>query len=879
MESNPASSKARSWSNALWMLLLMLGILTGFFWRSVLPSQVIFSNDGPVGAASMAALAMPAGYSGVWMDLNWLGTGSGSAPADIYYLLFWALGPIGSAKFMLPLTLLFLACSAWLFFRRAGLGQTASLFGAVAATLNSGIFSDGCWGLMTHTITAGMNFLALAALTGRRGHYWIRLVLAGFAVGMGVIESADIGALYSFVVAGWVIYQSWSEGEGGVIGRLISGSWRLAVIALCAGVIASQTIVTMVSTQIVGIVGTEQNAESRAERWDWATQWSLPKKEALGIAAPGIFGYRMDTLGGGQYWGQIGRQAGWDEHHQGFPRYTGTGYYAGILVVLLSIWAALQAVQRGNSVFQLAERRWVWFWAGVFAVALLLAFGRHAPFYQFVYALPYFSTIRNPVKYLFFVGWALAVLSALGVEGLLRYCPSKPTPLKKSKPVTAQPSRPFNRLWLLVSLSLGGIGITGWLIYSGSGPSLERFLQSDGFGPAEAVEIARFSIAQAGWAVLFLLLAIGAILGVMRGWFVAAGRRWDAALLLALLVIDLGHANLPWVVYWDYKYKYASNPVIDFLRDNPYEHRVAGLPFRAPAELSLLEQMYRIEWLQQHFYYYNVQSLDIVQMPRQPVDLKAFEGALDFRGVPGTMHLLTRRWQLTNTRYLLGPAGFLDVLNTEVDPVSHRFRYALRFDLVPRKEVATQLQDLTAVPNTNGAYAVFEFTGALPRAKLYSNWEVSSNDQAALAKLASPEFDPIQSVMVASAPSVRPALDQAPGMVAISSYAPTRIVLQAEAKAPAILLLNDRYDPSWIVRVDGKPAPVLRCNFIMRGVALPPGKHSVEFLFRPPNRTLYLAAGAMVVGVILLLTLIITLCRGDATSAVTSAGALSPRQK
>ena len=46
------------------------------------------------------------------------------------------------------------------------------------------------------------------------------------------------------------------------------------------------------------------------------------------------------------------------------------------------------------------------------------------------------------------------------------------------------------------------------------------------------------------------------------------------------------------------------------------------------------------------------------------------------------------------------------------------------------------------------------------------------------------------------------------------------IVFAANATAPSVLLLNDKYDPNWHVTVDGKPAELLRCNFIMRGVYL-----------------------------------------------------------
>ena len=66
----------------------------------------------------------------------------------------------------------------------------------------------------------------------------------------------------------------------------------------------------------------------------------------------------------------------------------------------------------------------------------------------------------------------------------------------------------------------------------------------------------------------------------------------------------LGRADLPWIIHWDYKQKYevgTLNPVETFLADKPYEHRVTGLPFRAPEGMELLDQIYRIEWMQHHF--------------------------------------------------------------------------------------------------------------------------------------------------------------------------------------------------------------------------------------------------------------------------------------
>ncbi len=87
----------------------------------------------------------------------------------------------------------------------------------------------------------------------------------------------------------------------------------------------------------------------------------------------------------------------------------------------------------------------------------------------------------------------------------------------------------------------------------------------------------------------------------------------------------------------------------------------------------------------------------------------------------------------------------------------------------------TELDELTAVPEPDGPYALIEFTQALPRAKLYANWQVVTNDQAVLAQLAAASFDPERSVFVAgelpAAPPTAGTNDNA-GTVKFASYAP-----------------------------------------------------------------------------------------------------------
>jgi len=424
--------------------------------------------------------------------------------------------------------------------------------------------------------------------------------------------------------------------------------------------------------------------------------------------------------------------------------------------------------------------------------------------------------------------------------------------------------RGFDRRWTIGCGLALGVSALGWLLYAANGDALVQYLQEVEFDADTARAIASFSLRQVGWYLLFLTGAVALVTLVLSGALSGSRAPWGGVLLGLWLAVDLGRANRPWIVPVNYRLKYASDPVVEFLRAKPHEQRVAILPdwfdrvLQAPPQWHLIHEYYRLEWAQHHFLYNNIQSLDLVQMPRMPEDLLTFESALQPARLADAPHYLPRRWQLTNTRYLLGAAGYLDFLNQQLDPERQRFRVVMRFDFAPKPEITrpTKLEELTAVPRTNGTFALFEFTGALPRVGLYAQWQVQTNDAAALSTLVARDFDPAQTVLVAR--PIRPPAGGATnaGQVAWVSYAPKHLVFKATTPAPAVLLLNDRFDPNWQVTVDGRPAELLRCNYIMRGVLLDqPGAHQVEFRFVPPLGTLYvsLAAIGLAVGLAALL--------------------------
>ncbi len=842
------------------VLALILGVL---FYRSFIPSQIIFANDGPLGANNANSLRMPSAFVSVWRDLNFAGNYSGSFLLPVTGVLLWILKPLGFAKLYVPLVFLFLGCSAGLFFRRLKLAPAACILGGIAAALNSEFFSTACWGIAVPATALASCFLALAAVTGDfKQISWVRLALGGLAVGVCVMEAADVGAILSVFVAAYIAYNTLMV--PGPLGKKLGQSFlRVTCVTLFALFMAAQSVSGLIQTQIQGVAAAKQDAETKAARWEEATEWSLPKSEVISLVMPGIFGYGISPREGhaeDQYWGRVGQHVSYEEYLKtgkavnlsGFIRHTGTGFYTGIMVVLVGLWAAAQSLRKTGSVFNFEQRKAVWFWLGMFVVSLLLAFGRHAPFYRLLYSLPYASAIRNPIKFMHTLNWALIVMFAYGVHGCVtEYLKARTPGVSWWRRLSG-----FDRKWLISCGAVFAVSVIAVLIYAQSGKQLTEHLGKVGFNdPATAKAIADQSIEAALFFIPRFAMALGAVVLIMSGLF-AGQRAWLGALVLgAVLAVDLATADAPWIKYQNFDKKYASNPIIDLLREKPYEHRVMQLPFQPPPEAPDLFELYRIEWHQILFQYYNIQSLEVVQMSRVPEDIEAYQRAVQYGPSPTNLALFVRNWQLTDTRYLLGPAGYLSALNTQLPGYNNSFRIVTNFD-IDRKPGLTELrslEDLTAVPSPTGKYALFEFIAALPRAKLYSNWEIITNGPAALNELTSPAFDPLKTVIVASnAPPPSASTSQDAGKVEFTSYEPKHIVFKAEAKTDAVLLLNDKYDPNWRVTVDGQPAGLLRCNFLMRGVYLKAGTHTVDFRFVVSNKPLYFTIAASVLGIVLL---------------------------
>jgi len=898
-------------SGRWWLFPALLGaVLAILFAKSFEPHAVLFSNDGPLGLMSSDENQLPGRFAGTWRPLGWIGAQGPAASVTMTTLIGTLTNPVMFLKLYAPLTVLFLGFSAWVFFRQLRFSQMTSVIGGLAAALNMHFFSIACWGQGSWELCAGMFFLGLAALSSQSIKYlWARAVLAGLAIGLGVMEGFDTGAILSVFFGAFVAFSALIA--GGSLGKRIAAAFFAeSVVVFFAAFVAVQTISTLVMTQVTGISGTSQDEQTKENRWLPDTRWSLPKLETIEIFVPGVFGYRTsqhieDRDRSSGYWGKIGEDPKVPQIESGdfntrtkaldelnapddvrkavlegdaqsraasveqvllrsgaSRRFTGSGEYAGVLTALLALLAIANSFRRDGSALARNEKLLIWFWAVVALFALSASWGKFSFVYAILYRIPYVSTIRNPVKFMhpFQIAWV--ILAAYGLECLYRQRMKAGT--KRSETLLSHVQRwwikasGFDKHCAVALVALVGAAAAGWFFFNSWRPNLVRYLEHSGFSLVQAPQIATFSSLEVLWFVILLALSAAVIIGILSGAWSGPASKWAGIYLGVILVFDLARADAHWIHYVDYKVKLADNPVTEFLSDKPYEQRVIGRlePFGPGSGMTPGGGQLYYVWLQHDFPYHNIQALDFAQMPRVPTLDRAYAKALALHGTEvqdADLFPAVRFWQLTNTRYLFGPWQTCGLLNERVPEINHAAKIIARLQIEPKTDAdwVVDYSDYTVATSDSGAYALIEAPNVLPRAKLYSNWQVPTNDDEALRLLPSREFDPQQTVLVSADSSFAQASSRStadPGTVNITDYRPKRIHMSADVKTPAVLLLNDRYDASWRVSVDGQRAPLLRCNYIMRGVYLTPGHHEIEFRFKISLKGLYLNLCALCIG-------------------------------
>jgi hypothetical protein len=195
---------------------------------------------------------------------------------------------------------------------------------------------------------------------------------------------------------------------------------------------------------------------------------------------------------------------------------------------------------------------------------------------------------------------------------------------------------------------------------------------------------------------------------------------------------------------------------------------------------------------------------------------------------------------------LLHPNRSLDILAT---------RYAL---VSPKDEALFQgnarWKRIDRFPGT----IAYENRHVLPRAWLASQVIQLSADQVAQSIVTGqlPDgtpFDPATTALLETPPPWLGDAGPKSGSAEVSRITPTTVTVRTDSARPAFLVLSDVNYPGWEADVDGRSVPIYQTDYLLRGVAVPAGRHVVRFVFR--SKTLY--AGAAISGASALTLLLI----------------------
>jgi hypothetical protein len=470
------------------------------------------------------------------------------------------------------------------------------------------------------------------------------------------------------------------------------------------------------------------------------------------------------------------------------PFVSNRGYYAGAITLMLA-GAALILRTTATRVAVAAF--------AVFAVMLALGEG---PISRAVVDLPGFRTAQNGRMVIFMLlalallaGWGLDDLTGRTVDSRLR----KRLALGAAAAILLVPV-----VWMAIAgtLELGelwrGLEAAWWP----TGPP-------DVIDPARVLEVA--PIIRMGALLQWLPLAGLALLLVAAGLGVL-GRRLPAAAIAALaatlLVADLFRANM------------GFNPAIpiDHARQ-PTTEAIRYLQSRTPNRFAGVGEPGQIQ-------------------PLGP-DLAMRYGLYDARGYD---YPVERRYDRL-WRMAVGPDGELIPPTTVAEPDP---------DALPALSllsVADLIQDTDAeplrLPGVRPAYSgpdarIYRNTRALPRVFLVTRQQLVPDDDVALAAVAGGRVDPRRVAVTERRLPGIPAEGPVPppgaaGTARLTAYERHRAVARTAAPRRSLLVLTDVHYPGWKASVDGRDVPVERVDYLLRGVSVPAGRHTVELRYEP----------------------------------------------
>jgi hypothetical protein len=127
--------------------------------------------------------------------------------------------------------------------------------------------------------------------------------------------------------------------------------------------------------------------------------------------------------------------------------------------------------------------------------------------------------------------------------------------------------------------------------------------------------------------------------------------------------------------------------------------------------------------------------------------------------------------------------------------------------------------------------------GALPRLLLVDHFRVMTNYHEIFSTLTNASFHVEQEVILESQPEPAPQPDREKGMVRMLDSSTDYLTVEADAKAPCLLLITDSYSSGWrALALPGSSQAryqIMPANYCLRAIPLAAGHHLLRIEYSP----------------------------------------------
>ncbi|MFQ6618470.1 MAG: YfhO family protein, partial [Fidelibacterota bacterium] len=682
----------------------------------------------------------------------------------------------------------------YIFIRKKGLGFYPAIFSGVTYMFTPYLITMFTFGHGSQMMTAAyipVVLYVIDELFQKRNLLWaaIAAVAIGFQLQRGHVQIIYytwimMGIYYVFTCI--TLYRE--KKEIGELGKITL--WLLIALVLAFG-IASVIYIPLYNYTGYSIRGT---AEGGGTGFDYATSWSFHPKEMMTFLIPSFYGF-----GGFTYWGRM--------------PFTDYPNYMGIIPLFLAI-----------SAFFYRRPKIAIFFGILIVLSLLISFGRHfSIFYKLLYNfLPFFNKFRVPAMMLIMVQFSVAALAGYGLHNLLQG--EAPGKLRSKAKISG-----FMRvreikaaavfiLTVIISVFKGNIESSMMSVYPGD-PRFSDEIQRN-------VNSQRFDLFFKDLWIVTLIIIGGSLLLILK-FAGKVGANFAALGLLALTVMDL------WIVDFKLNKTQPEAVLVNYLEED-----------RLVQYLKRDTSLYRIFPLGRLFNEKRWAAHKISSIGGyHPAKLRIYQEFLEQMGFPNNFIRKYYKRVIKDGKPTFAPRDSSEI--PDVERMSHlaalrmlNVKYVIAPFLIPEPLLTLEEKIPVKVDGQVAPLGVYRLKNYLPRAYSVGIYKLRKTRHMVFQELKSGRFDPERYVILEKDPPIEPFPDKSikDDVVRIEKYDLHEIEIFVNLKKPRLVVLSEIYYPAgWKAFIDGKPAEILKANYILRSVAVPAGVHRIKFIFSPTD--------------------------------------------